>query len=247
MSGFWIALGALAGLIAGSFLATLMLRWPDGRTLGGRSACDGCGQSLSAIELVPLLSYAMQHGRCRQCGITIDSTHPLMELTCAITGGAALSLSPTPGAWIAAGAAWLLIALAMLDLRHFWLPDRLTIGLALVAGGGGMVLAIPPAPVERIIGGAVGFLSLALVARGYRKLRGREGLGGGDPKLFGAIGLWLGWQALLHVLLAATMLALLGVGLLALRGGTIHATLRVPLGTALAVAAIGFWLVSRAV
>ena len=247
MTGYWMALGSLSGLIAGSFLATLVLRWPGGASLGGRSACDGCDRSLSAIELLPLLSYAIQRGRCRQCGSTIAATHPLIELTCAIVGGMALSMGPTPEAWIAAGAAWLLIALAALDLWHFWLPDRLTALLALVAGGGGILLAIPPGPVERLIGGAVGFVSLALVAWGYRKLRGRDGLGGGDPKLFGAIGLWLGWQALPIVLLTATTIAMLGVALLAVRGGNVHAALRVPLGAALSVAAVGYWFVSRAV
>ena len=243
----WIALGMLAGLIAGSFLSTLVLRWPEGKRLGGRSACDDCGRSLKAIELVPLLSYVVQRGRCRSCGTTIAAVHPIMEIMCALAGGAALSFGPSGEAWIAAGAAWLLVALAMLDLRHLWLPDKLTVALALVAGGGGMLFAVPPAPVDRIIGGAAGLLSLALVAWGYRILRGRDGLGGGDPKLFGAIGLWLGWQALPLVLLAATSIALLGVVLLALRGARVDATLRVPLGSALAAGAIGYWLVSRAV
>ena len=247
LMSYWIALGALAGLIAGSFLSTLVSRWPAGRGLGGRSECDTCGRSLKAIELVPLLSYAVQRGRCRSCGTTIAAVHPIMEIMCALVGGAALSFGPSAESCIAAVAAWLLVALAVLDLRHLWLPDRLTIIFALVAGGGGMLFAIPPAPVDRIIGGAAGFLSLALVGSGYRLLRSRDGLGGGDSKLFGAIGLWLGWQALPLVLLAATSLALLGVALLALRGARVDATLRVPLGSALAVAAIGYWFVSRAV
>lgn len=247
LMSYWVVLGALAGLIAGSFLSTLVVRWPGGKGLGGRSACDDCGQSLKAIELVPLLSYAVQRGRCRSCGTTIAAVHPVMEIMCTLAGGAALSFGPSAEAWIAAAAAWLLVALAMLDLRHLWLPDKLTLALALVAGGGGMLFAIPPAPVDRIIGGAAGFLSLALVAWGYRVLRNRDGLGGGDPKLFGAIGLWLGWQALPLVLLAATFIALLGVALLALRGARVDATLRVPLGSALAVAAIGYWFVSRAI
>ena len=247
LMSYWVALGALAGLIAGSFLSTLVLRWPEGKGLGGRSACDGCGRSLTAIELVPLLSYAVQRGRCRSCGTTIAAVHPVMEIMCALAGGAALSLGPSVEAWIAAAAAWLLVALAMLDLRHLWLPDKLTVALALIAGGGGMLFAIPPAPVDRIIGGAAGLLSLALVAWGYRVLRSRDGLGGGDPKLFGAVGLWLGWPALPLVLLAATSIALLGVVLLSLRGARVDATLRVPLGSALAVAAIGYWFVSRAV
>ena len=84
-----------------------------------------------------------------------------------------------------------------------------------------------PAPLlDRVIGGVAGFAALWLVAFGYRRLRGREGLGGGDAKLFGAIGLWLGWRALPAVLLVA---ALLGLGWAVAR--RMRSDDRLPLGT----------------
>ena len=89
---------------------------------------------------------------------------------------------------------WLLLALAALDVAEFWLPDALTGALAL-AGLASIAVAPPDWP-DRLIGGVAGFASLWLIGFAYRRLRGREGLGGGDPKLLGAIGLWVGWAML---------------------------------------------------
>ena len=93
-----------------------------------------------------------------------------------------------------------------------------------------------------LIGGAAGLASLWSIARGYRLLRGRDGMGGGDPKLFGAIGLWLGWQMLPSVLLLA---GLLGLGIVLFRKLTGRPVARddaLPLGTLLAAAAYPAWL-----
>lgn len=234
-----LALGVL-GVVAGSFLATLVVRWPAGRTLGGRSACDGCGRTLGAGELVPLLSAAASRGRCRGCGARIDPVHPAMELACVAVGASAGWAAP--GLEGAAGAAfgWLLAALAALDRRAFWLPDRLVLPLAAI-GLVGDVAGLAPPLTERLIGGAGGFALLWAVAAGYRRLRGREGLGGGDPKLFGAIGLWLGWRVLPAVLLVAGLIGLGVVAFRALSGRPMARTDALPLGTLLAAAAYPAW------
>lgn len=239
--GIWPLLLALLGAIIGSFLATLLVRWPEERSvLGGRSACDGCGRTLAAWELVPLASAALLHGRCRTCDATIDWRHPAMEIGCAAIG--AVTGLVAPGLTGAAGAVfgWLLLTLAALDWAELWLPDPLTGVLALT--GLASTLVAPPALVDRLIGGAAGFASLWAIATGYRALRGREGLGGGDPKLFGAIGLWLGWRLLPTVLLLA---ALVGLGVVLfqyLRGRSVAADQALPFGAFLAVAAYPAWL-----
>jgi leader peptidase (prepilin peptidase) / N-methyltransferase len=87
-----------------------------------------------------------------------------------------------------------------------------------------------------------GFGTLWLIGRGYRLVRGREGLGGGDPKLFGAIGAWLGWAALPHVLLLAGFVGLGSVLIARFRGKAVRATTRLPLGSLMAVAAWPLWL-----
>lgn len=233
----WALLLGGLGAIFGSFIAALVIRWPQGRSvLHGRSACDGCGRTLAARELVPLLSGVVMRGRCGTCGAAIDPLHWRVEAAGVVIGAAAGALLPGLEAVAAACFGLLLLALAVLDLTEFWLPDALTASLAVlgvVAGAAG----IAPDLEARLIGGAAGFASLWIVAQGYRLARGREGLGGGDPKLFGAIGLWLGWQPLPAVLLLAAMIGL-GVVLFRLvRGHAVAADDALPFGTLLAMAA----------
>lgn len=234
-------LGGVAGAIAGSFLATLILRWPEGRgIMRGRSACDGCGRVLSAIDLVPMLSALTQRGRCRTCGARIDPLHGRVEAGCAIIGALAFGFLPGLAGvgWALLG--WLLLTLAVLDWRHLWLPDALTLPLAFLGFTIGLwttdtVLG------DRIIGAAVGYLGLLSVALGYRMLRRRDGLGLGDAKLLGALGAWFGWQALPFILLMAASLGLLALLASVAMGRAVDRTTRVPLGTCLALMALPGW------
>lgn len=238
-----IAAGALLGVIFGSFIATIVVRWPQGRSVArGRSACDQCGRELGPARLVPLLSYTWQRGRATCCGGRIDPVHPLTELLAGAIGAISVAVVPDlPSAIATAVFGWLLLALAMLDLRHFWLPDKLTATLALAGVAVGLI-GITPALVLQLVGGAVGFLLLAGVRLGYRRLRGREGMGGGDPKLFGAIGLWLGIRTLPLVLLGAALLGLLAGLAMLLAGRRMGATSRLPFGPFLAVSAWAMWI-----
>jgi leader peptidase (prepilin peptidase)/N-methyltransferase len=233
---------ALLGLIAGSFIAALVVRWPQGRSvMRGRSACDACGATVRARDLVPVLSALSLRGRCRDCGAPIDPVHRRIELAAAVIGAGAGLVAGGPIALAGAAFGWLLLALAMLDLRHWWLPDRLTVTLA-VSGLASGVVGVTPPLIERAIGGVAGFASLWLVAAGYKRLRGREGMGGGDPKLFGAIGLWLGWRLLPGVLLLASVIGLGWVLWQAARGKPLAASDAVPFGVLLALAAYPAWV-----
>ena len=232
------------GAIVGSFLATIAVRWPEGRSvLSGRSACDGCGRALAARDLVPLLSALAVRGRCRFCGARIDPVHWRVELACALVGlSAGLVAGDWPEALAGAAFGWLLVTLAALDWRAFWLPDRLTAALALTGVAAGAA-GLAPDLHDRLIGGAAGFGSLWMVARCYRLLRGRDGMGGGDPKLFGAIGLWLGWRLLPSVLLLAGSFGLGVVLFRRLTGRAVSRDDALPLGALLAAAAYPAWLV----
>ena len=232
----------ILGAILGSFIAALVTRWPDGRSvMQGRSACDSCGRTLRAVELVPLLSAVILRGHCRGCGVAIGPVHWRIELAALVIGVAAGIVAPGPVGIAGAVFGWLLLALASLDLVAFWLPDRLTLLLA-ATGLAGAALGIDPPLTERLIGSLAGFGTLWLVASGYRRVRGRDGMGGGDPKLFGAIGLWLGWQMLPAVLLIASMIGL-GVVLAAhLKGRSMAADTALPFGALLAIAAYPAWL-----
>ncbi|WP_375402562.1 prepilin peptidase [uncultured Sphingomonas sp.] len=235
---------ASLGAILGSFLATLVVRWPEDRSvLTGRSACDSCGRTLVSRELIPLVSALASRGRCRSCGARIDSVHWRIELACALVGLSAGLIAPDWRQALAGGVfGWLLVTLAALDWRAFWLPDRITAALAL-AGVASGAAGLAPEPLDRLIGGAGGFAGLWLIARGYRLLRGRDGMGGGDPKLFGAIGLWLGWRMLPSVLLIAGLAGLGGVLFRRLTGRPVARDDALPLGALLAAAAYPAWLV----
>jgi leader peptidase (prepilin peptidase)/N-methyltransferase len=238
----WTALAFILGAAIGSFLATILIRWPQGRSVvAGRSACDGCGRTLEARDLVPILSWSLARGRCRTCGSRIDRRHLAAEAGAAMIGITAILAHPMPLAAVTAVLGWWLFLLGALDVEHEWLPDRLTwpllaAGLAAAWGGFG-----PPLE-SRLIGAAAGFACLFLIARLYRILRGREGLGGGDPKLFAAIGAWLGWTQLPFVLVGAGLIGLAALLLKRLRGGDVAASDRLPLGTLMALAAWPIWI-----
>jgi len=236
-----VALGLL-GAIIGSFVATLVIRWPEGRSvLRGRSHCDSCDALLAPRDLVPLLSATLARGRCRHCKALIDPRHWQIELAAAVIGVLAAIAVPGPVAIAGAAFGWLLLALAALDLAVFWLPDRLTI---LLAAGGLLsgAIGIDPPLMARLIGGVAGFGGLWCIGQGYRLVRKREGLGGGDPKLLGAIGLWLGWAMLPAVLLLAALTGLALVLTGAMTGRAARLDDRVPFGALLAIAAYPAWL-----
>ncbi len=236
----------MAGAIIGSYLATLAIRWPLGQSANqGRSRCDACLAPVPARSLVPILSWLVQRGRCRGCGARIDPIHVAVEGAAAVVGAVALAVAPPAEALAGMAFGWALILLVALDTRHFWLPDRVT--LPLVACGWIVAVAgLGVAPVDSLIGSGAGFASLWMIGEGYRRVRGRTGLGGGDPKLLAAIGAWLGWMPLPFVLLGAAVMGL-GIALVRrARGQAVSATDRVAFGALMALAAWPIWAVMAA-
>ena len=229
--------GAILGAVFGSFIGTLTQRWGQGQSISGRSRCDGCARVLQSFELVPLFSYLAQQGRCRACGAAIGRRQLLVELAALGIGALALFASPDGVGLSGAFLGWALLTLFLFDVEQFWLPDRMTLPLA----GLGLVLGLG-AGEDRAIGLAAGFLSLTAIRLTYRLIRKREGMGGGDPKLFAALGAWLGWQALPLVLLAASVIGLIVVGIRALMGKPVSGDIALPFGALMAVAGFAVWL-----
>ena len=238
-----IIIFALLGAAIGSFAGALQTRWPVGRSIAaGRSACDGCGTPLAWYMLVPIVSWLGLRGRCAHCRALIDPVQPISELACLLVALTSAILIGSPAmAWAGAMFGWLLVTLALIDARHFWLPDSLVLVLALT-GASFALAGIGTAPVSALAGGALGFCTLWLIATGFRMRTGREGLGGGDPKLLGAIGLWCGAELLPAIMLLAAALGLAWAALAHWRGQTIDRQSRLPLGTLLAAAAWPLWL-----
>ncbi|EKY30648.1 putative type IV prepilin leader peptidase [Brevundimonas diminuta 470-4] len=243
------------GLIVGSFLGLVSLRLPQGQdVVVQRSHCGSCGRPLKPWRLIPVVSWAMTRGKCSDCGAAIPVRYPLIELAAAAIGVWAALRFDDP-AWALAGAVlgWQLLLIAVIDAEHFWLPDALTLPLFL--SGLFAAVALDPANVQSglqwslvgplktpLIGAAAGFGVLWLLALIYKRLRGRDGLGGGDPFLLGAIGAWVGWMGLPSVLLWASLSGLSVVAAKVVLRRPVVGTDRLPFGVFLAIGAWLTWL-----
>lgn len=240
---------ALAGAAFGSFIGTALERLPADRSiLTGRSACDSCAASIAARDMVPLLSWLALRGRCRACQAPIGVWQPGCELAGAVIGVAAVLLAPTGLALPAMILGWQLLLLAVIDARHLWLPRSL---VGLLAASGAAALGWQCwhtgtlAPLwAGLAGAALGFAMLWSVARGYRLLRGRDGMGGGDPPLLGAIGLWLGPMGVIGTVIGASLIGLAAALLMLLARRLVAADTALPLGSLMAAAAWAIFLVA---
>jgi leader peptidase (prepilin peptidase)/N-methyltransferase len=208
----------------------------------GRSRCPSCQQVIAWYDNIPLLSYMVLRGRCRHCGARIPPQYPLVE---ALTAGLSLLASLRLGAGWATMAAivliWLLIVLAVIDWRHQLLPDVLIFpGLwaGLLLGTQDLFVTCHSA----IFGAAAGYLILRTVAEAFHLLTGRVGMGHGDFKLLALIGAWLGWQALLPVVLVGCLFGLGAAAVRALLFGIGRQT-PLPFGPALAAGAVCYLLI----
>jgi leader peptidase (prepilin peptidase)/N-methyltransferase len=237
MPGLAIAIGA----VVGSFVTLVADRLPRGEGwAAGRSSCRSCGHVLGPLELVPLISLAVQRGRCAHCRTPLPPDLWLGELGGALVAVIALERGGDWAGMLALAVfGWALVLLALIDARHLWLPDAITLPLA--GFGLAAVLALPfPGIGERALGLVLGWAALEALRRGYRLLRHREGMGGGDPKLLGAIGAWLGASALPMVVLGGALIGIAWTLIQAARGRPAGGTTPIPLGTMLALAALGW-------
>ena len=225
------ALALFVGLCVGSFLNVVIYRLPkmmerewrmQCAELAGqapaaepplnlampRSHCPSCGHGITALENIPLVSWAFLRGKCAKCGAKISARYPLVELLAGI--GAAYSawrFGATPAALGATLFVWFTIALAFIDQETGLLPDDLTlpllwVGLLVNLGGGFVPLR------DAVIGAVAGYLALWLVYWGYKLLTGKEGMGYGDFKMNAAVGTFLGWKMLPLVILLSSFVGL---------------------------------------
>jgi len=181
-------------------------------------------------------------GRCAACKTPISGRYPAVELATGILSAwAAWHFGFGAAAACAVALTWSLVALTGIDIDHQLLPDNITLPLlwagllAAVAIGPVQGAALPVSPREAILGAIAGYSSLWLVFHAFRLITGKEGMGYGDFKLFGALGAWMGWQMLpLIIILSAGAGAILGVAMIALKGR--DRTAPIPFGPYLAAA-----------
>ena len=235
----------LVAPFVGSFVGVLVKRLPAGRPVVlARSQCDACERTLSPVDLFPIVSWVVLRGACRHCGARLGFFYPGVEIAAFAIAG--LSVLMLDGWAVAAGCAlgWLLLALALIDIKHFLLPDRLTATVLCV----GVVFALwlgPTAVFHSIIGAAAGFLSFAAVRQVYLKARSREGMGLGDVKLLGAGGAWLGWQALPYAVLISAGAALAVTAFRSRSLAQLSPEMRIPFGAYLAVGIWAAWVAKQ--
>lgn len=229
-----ITLRFLFGLACGSFLNVVALRYEPERFLfalrglRGRSRCDACARPLRRFELIPLVSFFLSRGRCRTCRARLSLQYPIVEFL----AGAVVAVFPyffsglSLAIWIAVG--FLGILIAAIDVRLMLIPDEASIALAALgvflaafgqtaSGLGHYALLVPwsePTPGNRLLAACVALLffgAVIFVSRG-------RGMGLGDLKLAGALGLLLGWPDILFSFLLAFVIGALVSFVLLARG-----------------------------
>ena len=237
---------AVLGLIVGSYLNVLIYRLPLGiSTVFPRSRCPHCGTAIRAYDNVPVLSFLLLRGRCRQCGARISWRYPAVEAATAVLFLACfLRFGISLQAPVAALFCALMLALTMIDYDHMILPDKLTwpgiaLGILLQPFVGWTRLWPGPwgAVAGAVLGAALGAGILLAVWIAWYLWRHEEGMGLGDVKMLAAIGAFLGWKGVLVALfLGALSGAVVGLTLMAFRGLDFKAKL--PFGVFLALGGV---------
>lgn len=251
---FKLAAFLVFGLLFGSFGNVVIWRLPRGESLAGPgSHCPVCDHPVRWYDNIPVVSWIVLRGHCRDCDAAISTRYPAVEALSGILFVLAAARFETLAQAVAAAVMfWFLLILSLIDLDVFRLPNALVGSLALAGGVGalaahltdsqivplvsGWIAGAGPGPVaEALIGLVLGAGLSALAAIAYHKVRGASGLGMGDIKLLGTLGLWLGPL----VLLALFMGSLLGAifGLVTQRSGEWQQR-RIPFGPYLAVSAV---------
>ena len=230
----------LLGAVIGSFVALATVRLPrEEDVVSAPSRCRNCDAALRPWQMIPIASWLWLRGRCARCKAVISPRYILIELA-AVGLGVWAALKGGDGFLIAATAVlgWQLLLIAVIDAENFWLPDILTWPLILTGLVEGAAL-VRGVPWHELVGAVVGFGSLWLLAWVYRRVRGRDGLGGGDPFMFAGAGAWVGWMGLPSVLLWACAAGFAVILSRLIMRRDVATTDRLPFGTFLAV---GIWL-----
>jgi leader peptidase (prepilin peptidase) / N-methyltransferase len=220
--------GALGSLV-GSFLNVVVHRLPRGESIvSPRSRCPGCHEPIRSRDNVPVLSWLVLRGRCRGCGTPISVRYPLVEaLTAGVFALVALVRGFDADLLLELPFAAMLIAVAAIDLELRIIPNRIVGPAAVLAVAGAAVLAPQRLP-ELLLAGALAFALLLAAA-----LARPGGMGMGDVKLAGVMGLFLG-VAIAPALLAGFLLgSLVGLGVMA-RAGTAARSTALPFAPFLA-------------
>jgi leader peptidase (prepilin peptidase) / N-methyltransferase len=225
-----IAITGLFGALVGSFLNVVIHRLPRGESIvSPGSHCPACDSPVRAVDNIPVLSWLRLRGRCRNCGAPISPRYPAVEL---LTAAAFAAVAATRGfdedLWLQLPFVACLIALAGIDLDHQLLPNKIVYPMAAYGLVASALVDFDDFP-EHLIAGAGAFTFLLIVVLVYP-----AGMGMGDVKLAGAMGVYLGLSILPALLTAFLTGTLFGLAIIAREGAQARKT-AVPFGVFLAI------------
>ncbi|NNE37261.1 MAG: prepilin peptidase [Gammaproteobacteria bacterium] len=239
---FFYLVSGILGLLVGSFLNVVIYRLPkmmetewkqECRTLLGiddnnglepvfnlvlpGSSCQSCNSKIRPLDNIPVISYLLLHGKCRNCQQRISIRYPIIELTsCLLIVAVAMEFGVSLQTFFTFLFTWSLIALTVIDLDHKLLPDSITLPfmwLGIICNLFGLFTDIE----SSLFGVIFGYLVLWSVFIVFKLFTGKEGMGYGDFKLLAMLGAWLGWQYLpLIIILSSFTGSIVGIGLLLL-------------------------------
>lgn len=233
MMAAWAILAGLLGAMIGSFLNVVAHRLPAGESIvSPGSRCPTCRNPVAPYDNVPVISWLVLRGRCRNCGTSISVRYPLIELLTAVTFAAIVVVRGADADLVVElPFAAILIALAAIDLEHRILPNRILLPAAVFGIAAAAAVHVDELP-ELLIAGTAGFTGMLLVA-----LAKPGGMMMGDVKLAGVMGLYLGLALVPALLVAFLAGSLVGVGMMVARGMAARKE-AVPFGPFLALGAL---------
>jgi leader peptidase (prepilin peptidase) / N-methyltransferase len=230
-----LAPAALFGLLIGSFLNVVAWRLPRGESLvKPRSKCPGCDTQLKAYDNIPLFSWLVLRGRCRNCKTSISARYPVVEAVTAALYALVVAVKIDDTAQLVLGLVLVtfLVPIAVIDLDVRRIPNALTAPAAVLAIVLGALLAPHDLP-EQLAAGAAALIFFMLPA-----LLSKKGMGMGDVKLAAVLGLYLGRAVAPAIFIALILGVVVGVAVMTSTGVTAGRKVKIPFGPFLAAGAL---------
>lgn len=221
----WSTIAAMYGLLFGSFANVVVWRFPRGESLVRPSShCPDCSSPIQWYDNIPVASWLVLRGRCRNCGVPISLRYPVIELLSALLWAlGVLAFGPSLRAVFAIAFYYVLLILAAIDIDTFRLPNVL---VAVLAGGGAVGVVVSEVTGTRVVplidasgsalqaaltGAVLSAGTALLIALVYQWARNAQGFGFGDVKLLAVIGLFLGPHGVLSLFVASMVGAMYGI------------------------------------
>jgi leader peptidase (prepilin peptidase) / N-methyltransferase len=227
------------GAVIGSFLNVLIYRLPKNlKFVTGRSHCPQCGKLIRWYDNIPVISFLILRGKCRECHHGISWRYPLVELLTAAFFLLAFRIYGfSPQTVIVSVFFCLLLGVTVIDFQFYIIPDKITIA-GMILGLAASFVSPTVRPLDAVIGMIAGGASLYLLAVVGDFLFKKESLGGGDIKLAAMLGAFLGWKSIILVFFGAAVLGLAYALIYMLFSRKMRQDRMIPFGPFLSMAAL---------